>query len=264
MNKVLHDRLPTAPWMAEATRRLPGLQPLEGNYEWLASDEAFAGQMALREELLAERRDEVIACMPGSEAAVDELYEEVLRYLSGRAAYEWCEEGCIRPDGVLVPLETQDKLGTLARLVQQDLCVLEKSDSAEEHVLTAAVLCFPASWSLAEKIGRPVSEIHEPVEEYDAIMVRRVQRVFDHLRDNAPVWRQNALIYRDAALFQPRRMAAPRVDRSGGGYLRSEKQVLLRLLETRAVVFSIHTYVVPMARLTNEQRAGLADVAQVS
>ncbi|MBL4628160.1 MAG: DUF3445 domain-containing protein [Roseicyclus sp.] len=49
--------------------------------------------------------------------------------------------------------------------------------------------------------------------------------------------------------------------RRGGGFLRSEKQVLLRLPDTDAVVFSTHTYVVAMADLTPEQRAGLAAVA---
>ncbi len=264
MDNVLQDHLPTAPWMAEATRRLPGLQPLGGYHDWLPTDEAFAGQMAVREQLLAERRDEVIAQVPSCGPAVDELYEEVLYYLGGGRGYEWDAHGCIRPDGVHVALDEGDKLGTLARLVQQDLCVLEKPDGADEHVLTAAILCFPASWTLAEKIGRPLSEIHGPVAEYDGAMARRVQRVFDHLRDDTPVWRQNALIYEDPALFQPRRMSAPRVARHGAGYLRSERQVLLRLLETRAVVFSIHTYVVPMERLTTTQRAGLADVAHVT
>lgn len=264
MDRVLQNHLPSAPWLAEATRRLPGLQPLEGYHRWLERDEAFAGQMALRDRLLEAQRGAVIAHVPGCEAAVDELYEEVLHYLGGVAAYGWSEEGCIRPDGVLVRLDPDDKLGTLARLVQQDLCVLEKPAGAEEHVLSAAALCFPASWTLAEKIGRPLSGIHDPVADYDGTMARRVQRVFDHLRDDRPVWRQNALIYEDPALFQPRRMDAPRVERATGGYLRSEKQVLLRLLETRAVVFSIHTYVVPLERLSPAQRVGLADVAQVS
>ena len=202
----------------------------------------------------------MIAACRGSEAAVDELYEEVLYFLGGREGYEWSEQGCRRPDGVVVALNDADKLGTLARLVQQDLCLLEKPVGADEHVLTAAVLCFPASWTLAEKIGRPLTGIHDPVEEYDGQMAKRVQRVFDHLRDDTPVWRQNAMIYNDADLYHPRAEDAACVDRSGGQYLRSEKQVLLRLLETQAIVFSIHSYVVRLEDLTAEQQAGLADV----
>jgi hypothetical protein len=49
----------------------------------------------------------------------------------------------------------------------------------DEHVLTAAVLCFPASWHLADKIGRPLTTIHVPVKVYDETLARRVQRLFD-------------------------------------------------------------------------------------
>lgn len=262
MDHVLQDHLPSAPWMAEATRRLPGIQPLGGHHKWLARDEAFAGQMALRDRLVARRRGEVIAACPGSEQAVDELYEEVLSFVGGCDRYAWTQGGCLRPDGVEVPLDEVDKLGTLARLVQQDLCVMEKSEGAAEHVLTAAVLCFPASWTLSEKIGRPLTAIHDPVDTYDGGIAKRVQRLFDNMRTDTPLWRQNAMVYVEPDLFHPRSAATPRRDRESGTYLRSEKQVLMRLAKTGAVVFSIHNYVVRLQDLTPEQRGGLADVAR--
>lgn len=45
---ILHDRLPSAPWMVPAQRRLPGMQLLD-MADWLTVDEAFGGQMALRD-----------------------------------------------------------------------------------------------------------------------------------------------------------------------------------------------------------------------
>ena len=57
---VFHDALPIAAWMDEKTRRLPGIQPLAPG-DWLRVDEAFAGQMALRDRLITTRRDEVLA-----------------------------------------------------------------------------------------------------------------------------------------------------------------------------------------------------------
>lgn len=261
MDYVLQDRLPTAPWMAEATRRLPGVQPLREAADWLARDEAFAGQMALRDRLVVERRGDVIASCPGSERAVAELYGEVLRYLEGCAGYVIADDACLRPDGVRVSLVDADPLGTLARLIQQDLCVLEKPEGAGEHVLTAAVLCFPASWTLSEKIGRPLTAIHDPVESYTGDMAKRVQRLFENMRVDTPLWRQNAMVYGDPDLYHPRSVAAPREERGRGAYLRSEKQVLRRLPVTGAVVFSIHNYIVRLADLTPEQRAGLADIA---
>jgi hypothetical protein len=40
---VLQSRLPSAPWMVPAQRRLPGVQPLDMS-DWLLVDEAYAGR----------------------------------------------------------------------------------------------------------------------------------------------------------------------------------------------------------------------------
>jgi hypothetical protein len=115
----------------------------------------------------------------------------------------------------------------------------------DEHVLTGAVLCFPASWTLAEKFMKPLVRIHKPVDSYDANIAKRVQRLFDGVRVGRPVWRFNALHYADAELFHPRTEDAPREDDyEEQRFLRSEKQVIMRLPETDAVVFAIHTFVV--------------------
>jgi hypothetical protein len=254
---VLHSALPSAPWMVPAQRRLPGVQPLD-IADWLIADEAFAGQMALRDRLIAERREEVLARTPGSEAAEGEVLELVLRHLP--EGYRRDGAGVTRPDGVTVDLWSDTPLAVAGRLVQEDLCVMEREEGTEEHVLSAAVLCFPASWTLAEKIGRPLSPIHAPVARYTPDLARRVQRLFDGIRPGRPLWRQNALLYAQPDLFQPRTEAEPRVEpATRPGYLRSERQCLLRLPRTDAVLFSIHTYVLPFAALTAEQEAALAE-----
>ncbi len=40
-------------------------------------------------------------------------------------------------------------------------------------------------------------------------------------------------------------------------YMRSERQCILRLPETQAVVFSIHSYIVPMSTFSAEERAAM-------
>lgn len=127
-------------------------------------------------------------------------------------------------------------------------------------MLVAAVLCFPASWRLDEKIGRPLTAIHAPVAVYDADVGRRVQRLFDAIRPGQPLWRANLLEYDDPALFQPRSAFDPPRRTSGpeAPYLRAERQCLLRLPRTGAVVFSIHTHVVRRADAGAEALAELA------
>lgn len=226
-------------------RPLPGIQPLDLD-TWLHADDAFAGQMQRRETLLRNQRANVLAMDDSARPAAQELLDLVLeRAYGGRA------DQVTRPDGVTVLIDREDPMGTLGRIVQEDFCILEKAEGATEHVLTAAVLCFPASWRLAEKFMRPLTAIHVPVDVYDDNLARRVQRLFDGVHPGRPLWRFNALWYADPELHQPRSANAPRPveDAQSGTYLRSEKQCILRLPKTRAVVFSIHTYVIERADL---------------
>ncbi len=255
MIPILQSRLPFAPWMSPATARLPGVQPVVG--DWLAVDDAYAGQMARRDALIAEVPQVVLAQLPEAEEVAAELYDLVLGLLRALPGFRFGNGEAVRPDEVVVPLDPENPLRTLGRLVQEDLCLLQKQ--GEEHVLTAAVLCFPASWSLDQKLGRPLIGIHRPVETYDAEIARRVQRMFDVLRPGQPLWRMNALVYVDSELHQPKREEAPRTDRRGGQFLRAERQTFLRLPRTGAVLFAIHTYVVPLSALSQAERDGLVE-----
>lgn len=240
MTEILQTRIPHNPL---EPKRLPGIAPL-AVADWLTPDDAFAGQMAERERLLDSARDRVLMLDESGRAAAEELLEQVLAQL-----YPDAEEEVTRPDGVKVRIDRSDPLGSLGRITQQDFCILEKPEGSEEHILTGAVLCFPASWTLAEKFMRPLTAIHVPVDSYDANIAARVQRLFDGVQLGRPLWRFNALWYHDAALHQPRSAAAPRQQPPSGeaGYLRSEKQTILRLPRTGAVIFGIHTFVLRRA-----------------
>lgn len=254
MAAVLHRGLPRLPWMDPALARLPGVLPL-AMADWLEVDEVFAAQMALRDGLLADRRAVVHAMTDGAGPAAAELLALILAHLG--PGYSRRGDHVTRPDGVVVRLDADVPLVTAARLVQEDLCLHQRGPTGE-HVLTGAVLCFPASWSLAEKIGRPLSAIHGPVAVYDAGLAARVQRLFDGIKPGRPLWRQNALVYGSDQLHHPRTEAAPRrEDPQAGRFVRSEKQCLLRLPQSDAVVFSIHTYLAPLDSLPDEARRAL-------
>ena len=222
------------PYDISKRRPLPGLSPCPIS-DWLIVDDAFAGQMAERTRLLTERRADVLALLPEGRAAADELLENVLATLG------ISDPVATRPDGVQVAVDRADPLGTLGHLVQEDFCVLDKQ--GDEHVLQGAVLCFPAGWRLREKLGRPLRTIHDPVAVYDDGVAKRVQRLFDGVQAGRPIWRFNLLPYRTPYLFQPFGKS-----QKSGAYLRSERQTLLRLPRTGAVVFGIHTYVVHRPR----------------
>ncbi|WP_171240582.1 DUF3445 domain-containing protein [Ruegeria sp. HKCCA5491] len=240
MTIILQNSIPFDPL---TPRPLPGIQPTSLD-TWLHRDDAFAAQMQHREALLRERRDDVLALDTFAEPAAQEVLDLVLQH-----AYPGCSDHVVRPDGKEVSVDHKNPMDTLCRLVQEDICILQKH--GDEHVLTGAILCFPASWRLSEKFMRPLVDIHVPVASYDENIARRVQRLFDGIQPDRPLWRFNALWYEDAELHQPRSENARRETTTPGDarYLRSERQTLLRLPKTRAVVFSIHTYVLEASSL---------------
>lgn len=252
---VLQHRLFDAPWGEASFRRLPGMRPV-GPDAWLLVDDAYAEQMALRDTFIADRRDAVLALLPEARDAAAEMLALARTTLARRAEFTVGAAQVRRPDGVRVTLDAEDPLGTVGRLIQEDVCLLQKQ--GQEHVLTGAVLVFPSGWTLAQKIGRPLTRIHQPVEDYDADIARRVQRLFDALRVGQPLMRANLLWHRDPALHAPRPEGDPKpAARGARAYLRSERQCLFRLPDTGAVVFTIHTTVVDARALTAAERAML-------
>ena len=249
-SEICQTELMVKPWMQERTKRLPGVNPLEWK-DWLIRDSAFDQQMAYRDHLISDKRNAVFYADSRVQQAGNELLSLVLSHLSVDPAYKVSKADVTRPDGVKVQTQQDHPLVALGRLVQQDFCILQEQDGV--HNLDGAILCFPASWSLAEKAGRSMMEIHKPVVEYTDPLGNRVQRMFHMIRPDTPLWRANYLLYSDPRLFQPRTEDDRRNFESAKSYVRVERQSLVRLPETDAICFGIHTNVVRADTLINEE-----------
>jgi len=236
-NMILNSHLPIKAWLDPQTARLPGVKPVAIE-DWLTRSETYEAQMAYRRELMKSRRDIVFQAMDIADAASTELRDII------------CLEGGHSISANQLPL--LDAAGH----VQEDLCILQKQ--GEHHILTAAVMCFPSSWDVREKIGRSIDSIHGPVPEF-ADVSRTVERMLSAIRIAQPLGRANFLIYTDPELHQPRGEGVIKpIDPKAPRYIRVERQTFRRLPETLAVVFAIQTYVVPESVLTAEEHALLA------
>lgn len=254
MSRILQQRLTFAPWTDPRTRRLPGTIPVSES-EWLVVDDAYAAQMAERDRLIADHTGAVHALTQAARPAADELYRWILRLLPGRG-HQVAGDAVRRPDGVRIGLDPANPLLTLGRLCAEDFCLMLPGENGE-HLLGAAILCFPSGWTLAEKIGRPMMRIHRPVAIYTDDVGRRVQRLLDGVRPGIGLLRGTAH-HANAPLHNPRSEAQGRVPETDLPFIRVERQCLFRLPETGAVVFSIHTAVIRETDLTPEQAAALA------
>lgn len=232
MPVILQSSLPDAHL---GSPRLPGTSPCHAD-DWLRVDDAYAAQLAYRARLLRDQPEATLFERTATPDANREVLDEALKILPALGfGVSGTDVTC--PDGRIVAINRAAPLWTLGHLVQEDICVLQKR--GQEHVMTGAVLCFPANWRLAEKINRPLTGIHDPVDEYDANIARRVQRLFDGVQVGRPLWRFNKLPYADPDLHQPYKRAVG----NDMPYIRSERQCILRLPQSDAVVFTIHTFV---------------------
>jgi len=185
-------------------------------------------------------------------------YERDKVFVETNIAIEPCHElrDIICLEGGITTSNDTHPLFEAGGYVQEDLCILQKQ--GDEHILTAAIMCFPSSWDVRQKIGRSMASIHGPAPEFAAVS-DTVERMLCAIRVEQPLGRANFLIYTDPELHQPRGegIAKP-IDPNAPRYIRVERQTFRRLPETLAVVFAIHSYVVPETILTPEEHAVLA------
>ncbi|MGG7568503.1 heme-dependent oxidative N-demethylase family protein [Rhodovulum sp. DZ06] len=255
-------RMTIRPWMETRSAHPPGISPLDPA-EWLYRDETCAGQMALRDALVAERPDDVTGCLPEGEAAAAELLALVTEEVCARQGAARTGGAIRRADGVEAPLDAPP-MQVAARLAQEDFLILDRPEGAEEHILTAGALCFPAQWTLAEKLGRALLRIHLPVKEYDGRLAAKVQRFHDGVRVGRPLIRANWNFAEGPELYTPapeaekmkRRQTRADPKDWRDAWIRVERQTLLRLPQTGAVVFGVRTLVAPLTGCTEEDWAG--------
>jgi dimethylamine monooxygenase subunit A len=238
--------------------------------QWIEPDGRFVEELSEKDRLLTERHGDVVGALPGSEAAQNEVLELLTEHMARRHSGLLRIEGdelTVPPTGVTYRRDEWSgaAIDLAGRLAQEDFCLM--APGPHGYTLEAASLCFPSRWRLAEKLGRPMTIIHEPVPGFADKLARPVDRFFEHLHADRPVWRVNWSVNDDPALFQPvRRQEADTdeaiTDANAGErlFVRCERQTLRRLANTGWILFTIKTYVDPISMLREapEAAAGLA------
>lgn len=248
-----------------------GLKPLDPA-DWIEVDARLPDYLDEKARVTAAHPAETFVAEPGSEAGQAELLELLVEHLCVRFPQVHRRDGDaieIVPAGRRVVLAKAPPLRVAASLVQEDLVLLRRGESGWR--LAAGSLCFPSSWSLREKFGRPMHEVHGPVPGFGAGTrnAQLIERMFDNLRSETPVIRWNWSLYGDDRLFHPE-TADPGALRFGAGeraenvFLRVERQTLRRLPRTGDIVFTIRIHVDPLATLERQPDAGRIAVALVA
>ncbi|MCB8879248.1 DUF3445 domain-containing protein [Acidisoma cellulosilytica] len=242
---MLDAALPPAPlylpYEAGEQRMVMGLNAIQ-EPDWLEWDARAPFQIAHRGQLLAERRVEVLADTPGSEAACAELRDVMADHLEAH------RPGWRRPAWDA----GEHPLATLCPWAVEDFCLMKPGP--EGAVLIAAILCFPSRWRLADKIGRPMIAIHVPVPGYKEVLGKPVDRFLASIKSGRLATRYNWSLIDDPELFQPKghgqtgHNAAITVANAGETlWLRVERQTFRLLPESGVVAFGIGLHITPLA-----------------
>lgn len=237
-------------------RMAMGLQACKPD-EVIELDAACPAQLAERARLLATRRADVLAALPGSEIAGAELAAHLLALLPARfpAWYQHTTTG-LRTHLVGETLDpaAMTPLDLVGRLVAEDFCLIQPGTHGP--VLVAAVLCFPARWVLAEKLGKPLLDVHERVPGYGEKLGAPVDRFMAQLKPGRVAMRLNWSVIDDPALFQLSGKFREGPDASITAenalerlHLRVERQTFLLLPASGTVAFGIRTHVYPLTRV---------------
>ena len=231
-----------------------------GSADWIEVDRHFSAHLAEKRRLLAERHADVFAALPGSEPAqaecLDRLLDHLRRHLPDLVAERESLIETVEGQRYDRAAFSDAPLDLAGRLIQEDLCLMAPAD--DTYRLIAASLCFPARWRLADKLGRPMAEIHRPVPGFNDRLARPVDRFFAGIREDQTYLRLNWSVIDDPTLFQAEGHGRGAFDPSitlddviDRLHIRVERQTFVRLPETDVLVFGIKTVVDPISVLVD-------------
>ncbi|MDX8477670.1 DUF3445 domain-containing protein [Mesorhizobium sp. VK24D] len=253
-----------------------GLKPLDLD-RWIEVDQFLLPHLAEKRRLYAEIPEKIFV----EEGDSRDAQQEVLDLLAAHLPAKYPETHRGAGSGVevvglqgaidaLPPELSGAPLAQASLLVQEDLILMRRDERGWR--LAAGSLCFPSSWSLLEKFGKPLQQIHAPVPGFGpgSRPAEIINRMFDGLQGQA-VERFNWSIQAGDALYHPlsniqridratnRPTRFPDGDINAHAFMRVERQTLRKLPVSRDILFTIRIHLDPLAVLVRHpDRAALA------
>ncbi|KAJ5946951.1 hypothetical protein N7454_003790 [Penicillium verhagenii] len=251
-------------------------------HNWLTLDKNYMDEHRVRDLLLCEKRDKVLRCLPESLAACQETLKEVSEFLSERfptmfkktihVNETWIENMATKErfnvggQGPTACVNGTDALEAAVRLTMEDLSVLMMNGDGEYYLAASASL-FPTGWTVEERIGWTITQMHAPVPLWHQQVACSVSKFLARLSPTSPMERSNYfvevkrpdedlydILYRPGSLCE-KELSDPSPDEI---IIRRERQTFRRLPRTGAIVFGVKTYLTPLRQLPMQELENLA------
>ncbi|KAG2426852.1 hypothetical protein HYH02_014705 [Chlamydomonas schloesseri] len=133
-------------------------------------DPVVLKQLNLRKKHLGERRHAVLQLLdePVAHEAAWELLHQLMAELPAHHPQRYRVQGPIirnllTGDVFDTSVPGIDPLEVAGQLVQEDLVLLAQGPGEPHYRVLGGVVCFPAHWSVLEKLGQQLPDVHDPV-----------------------------------------------------------------------------------------------------
>lgn len=225
--------------------------------DWITYEDDFSVRIMEKKRLIAEQKDRVIQSIEGSEAAQQELLNNILWFIknyrtdlftiSNDSIISHCDNNFYK----FSSFESRP-LELISFLAGDDFCILDSLD--DDYRLVAATVCAPTYWELSEKMGNPMREVHAPIPHLEAKIGHMIRHFFTNLAPDNYYQRSNWFLMSspDLTLFKDNYDIHINADEFHAGnimdklFLRCERQSFVKLKQTQNIVFGIKIYVSPL------------------
>ncbi len=213
-------------------RWIMGLRQADSNADFFADADPTGAVRAERRHWLSEDSAKYAALLPEGEPA---LHETVELAMSLGATID-------------SKLSHFDQVLQLGRLWEPDFVWMHPGPDGAFRV-AGGVVCFPSSWALTDKIGLPISQVHEVVPGLNDSLGRSIDTFLTKQVPGVSWRRENWSLSRAADLNQHTSRPRRRLDATITAdevWIRLEHQLLLKLPRSGSVFFGIRIQIVPL------------------
>ncbi|KAJ5551927.1 hypothetical protein N7535_000131 [Penicillium sp. DV-2018c] len=249
-------------------------------HNWLTLDKNYMDEHRVRTQLLYEKRDEVLRCLPESIEPCQEALEEVSDFLCKRfpnifEVSRHNDQKFIKNhmtgdrfaiNGRDPHKELTEALESAVRLTMEDLSILMMNEEGEYYLAASASL-FPTGWTVNQRIGWTISQLHGPVPLWHQQVANSVSKFLTRLTPATPMERSNYFVEIKAPnetltdiLYRPNSLCEEELSNPLPSeiLIRRERQTFRRLPRTGAIVFGVKTYLTPLDKLPSDELGNLA------
>ncbi|KAF5098502.1 hypothetical protein D0Z00_002024 [Geotrichum galactomycetum] len=252
--------------------------------DWLLIENTYLKSTNERQEIVEDdyKSKKTLISHPDGAEGVYEFYDIAIDYMMQRYPMYFYEKpnepgyvyNAIRNESIFKTSSQYNGnrmllIKTLSRHLEEDFLIMKKSDKNDEYYLRGGAFVFPSGLDPSAKANLSLKDIHGPVPYYKEKIEKSMDKFFQRLKIGKFVMRINWTCQAHTQRYavgmnhaynnveKPEVLKAENLDFENGVFLRNERQCLMRLPKSKAIVFTIRTYLTPIAQVKREGETGL-------